>query len=473
MKHNTSEYANKQVTPEDVAALVQDGMWIDYGCLQSPKAFDRALARRVQELHDVKIRMLVTMDYPQVMEQDPYGETFWIGNWHLLGKTRKYVKENRAHYIPLHFGEGPRYYREDCPVDMAIQTVTTMDSHGFFNFGPNIALSKALMERARIRVVEVNESVPWVYGGYDECIHISEVDYIIENKHDMIAEVPAPSPTETDQKIAEQIAHYIPLDGPCLQIGIGSLPDQLLRLLGRMGANNIGIHTEMLTESMQALADAGLITGSKKTLIPGKIVHTFAIGSRKLYDWMDRNPMLAGYPVDFTNDPYVIAMNKDFISINSALAVDLQGQVNAESIGWEHYTGTGGQPAFVRGAYYRSSRGQAPLGYTENKSFIALHSTYQDSNGAIYSRIVPTLRLGEIVTTPRTDVSYIATEYGVAYLKGLSIPERVIALTNIAHPDFRGWLLEEAEKMRWINRRWIMTAPKAKKALKKGKEAAA
>jgi len=459
MKDNSIAYDKKLTTPEAVAALVTDGMWIDYGCIQSPRAFDRALANRGAELTDVKIRMLVTMNYPEVMKRDAADGAFWIGNWHVLGKTRQLLQENRAHYIPLHFGEGPRYYREDRPVDMAIQTVTPMDSHGFFNFGPNIALTRSLMEKARIRVVEVNESVPWVYGGYDECIHISEVDYVIENNRDPIVEVPAPALTETDRNIAERIAEYIPLDGPCLQIGIGSLPNQLLKMLGRMGAKDIGIHTEMLTEAMQELADAGLITGRKKTLLPGKIVHTFALGNRKLYDWMDRNPAIAGYPADFTNDPYVIAMNRDFISINSALAVDLQGQVSAESIGWKHYSGTGGQPAFVRGAYYRSSRGQAPMGYSGSKSFIAFHSTYSDNDGTLQSRIVPVLSPGEIVTTPRSDVSYIATEYGVVYLKGLSVPERVIALTGIAHPDFRDMLLEEAEKMGWVSKRWFMTGP--------------
>jgi acyl-CoA hydrolase len=451
-----SEYKKKLVSTEEVAALVKDGMWIDYGVIQSPKEFDRVLARRVNELKGVKIRMIGTLGYPEVMEKDPEGKAFWLGNWHILGLTRKYLKEGRANYIPMNFGEAPRYYREDCDVDIAVQTVTPMDAHGYFNFGSNIAFAKAAMDKAKIRVVEVNESVPWVYGGYDECIHISEVDYVIENKKDKIVEIPSPSPTEEDTKIAEYIAEHVPLDGPCLQIGIGGLPDQLLRLLGQMGARDIGMHTEMVTEAVEELADAGVITGRKKTFMPGKIVHTFAIGSRKLYDWMDRNPMLAGFPVDFTNDPCIVAMNENMISINAALAVDLQGQVSSESIGLDSFSGTGGQLAFARGAYYRSTRGQSPLGYPENKSFIALHSAYNDKEGKLQSRIVPTLRPGEIVTTPRTDVSYLATEYGVTYLKGLSIPERCLALIKIAHPDFRDWLTEEAGKMGWLPKMWAL-----------------
>ena len=272
---------------------------------------------------------------------------------------------------------------------------------------------------------------------------------------DKMITVPSSAATETDKKIASFIADMIPKDGPTIQVGIGGLPDTILRLLADSGARDIGIHTEMVTEAIAELHEAGLITGKKKTFLPEKIVWAFAIGSRKLYDWLDHNPALAMYPVDFTNDPNVIAMNKDLISINACLGVDLQGQVSSESIGFAEYSGTGGQLAFARGAYYRSTKGQPHAGYPGNKSILAFHSTYRDKDGKLRSKIMPTLPPGEIVTVPRVDVSYLVTEYGIAYLKGLSVPERVLAITKIAHPDFRDWLLEEAKKMHWLNKQWF------------------
>ncbi len=453
-----SKYGNKLATPEQAASLVRDGMWVDYGTVQAPRAFDRALAQRVGEVKNVKIRALGHLTPLEVMEKDPEAKSFWLGNWHILGWTRKYIAENRGTHIPYNFGEAARYYRDDLDVDIAVQTVTPMDKHGYFNFGPLCNFKKAVFERAKIIVVEVVEDMPWCYGGYDECIHISEVDYVIENKTDKLITIPTPQPTEVEKKIAEHIAELIPKDGPTLQVGIGGLPDTVLRLLADSGARDIGIHTEMVTEGIADLHDAGLITGKKKTLLPGKIVWAFAIGSRRLYDWLDHNPALAMYPVEFTNDPYVIAMNKDLISINACLGVDLQGQVSSESIGPAQYSGTGGQLAFVRGAYYRATKGQPPLGYPENKSILAFQSTYTDKNGKLKSKITPTLPPGEIVTVPRTDVSYLVTEYGVAYLKGLSIPERVLAITKIAHPDFRDELLEEAKKLHWLNKQWFLGA---------------
>jgi len=453
-----SKYGSKLATPEQVASLVRDGMWVDYGTVQSPRAFDRALSQRAGELKNVKIRALGHLTPLEVMEKDPEAKSFWIANWHILGFTRKYIAENRGTHIPYNFGESARIYRNDLDVDIAVQTVTPMDKHGFFNFGPLCNFKKAVFEKAKIVVVEVVEDMPWCYGGYDECIHISEVDYVIENKTDKLITITPPAATETEKKIAEYIADMIPKDGPCIQIGIGGLPDMVLRLLADSGVRDIGIHTEMVTEAIMELHTAGLITGKKKTFLPEKIVWAFAIGSRKLYDWLDHNPALAMYPVEFTNDPNVIAMNKDLISINACLGVDLQGQVSSESIGFAEYSGTGGQLAFVRGAYYRATKGQPPLGYPENKSVLAFQSTYKDKNGNLKSKITPTLPPGEIVTVPRVDVSYLVTEYGVAYLKGLSIPERVLAITKLAHPDFRDGLLEEARKMHWLNKQWSLGA---------------
>lgn len=450
-------YENKLATPEQVAALVKDDMWLDYGTVQMPREFDRALAERTGKVKNVKVRMLGHLTPLEIQEKDPNAESFWSGNFHILGLSRKYISQNKGSHVPYNFGEAARYYREDLPeIDIAVQAVTPINKHGYFNFGPLNNYKKAVFDNSRIRVVEVIEDMPWCYGGYDECIHISEIDYIIENKKDSIITIPAPSATDTDRQIAGYIEDLIPKDGPCLQIGIGGLPDTVLRLLAESGANDIGIHTEMVTESMIELHEAGLITGKKKTLLPEKIVWAFAIGSRKLYDWLDHNPALAMYPTDFTNDPNIIAMNRNLISINACLGVDLQGQVSSESIGFHEFSGTGGQLAFVRGAYYRSNKGMAAFGYPENKSILAFHSKYKDKEGNIQSKITPALPTGEIVTVPRVDVSYLVSEYGVAYLKGLSIPERVRAIARIAHPDFRDWLLDEAEKMHWLNKQWTL-----------------
>jgi acyl-CoA hydrolase len=450
-------YKRKLISGEAAAAMVKDHMWIDYGAMNAPKLFDRALAARMKEVKGVKLRTLGCLHFPAIMEADKQGESFWLGNWHIVGLTRKYIKEGRASYIPMNFGECGRYYQEDLdPVDIAVLVTTPMNKHGYFNFGVGVSESMAVLKSAKIKIVETYESMPWVYGGFDESIHISEIDYVIENKVDKIFEGPAPPPETEDVKIAELIAERIPLNGPCLQVGIGGIPDQLIRVLGRLGVKDIGIHTEMVTEAIAELAEAGVLTCRKKSFLPGKIPFTFAIGSRKLYDWMDHNPMLYGCPVSFTNDPNVISLNENFISLNAALGMDLQGQVNAESISTGIFTGTGGQPAIARAAYYRSSKGIAPIGYPGNKAFIAFHSTYKDKDGKLQSRIMPTLRLGEIVTTTRTDVSYLVTEYGVAYLKGLSIPERALALIKIAHPDFRDWLKEEGQKLGWLPRLWAM-----------------
>ncbi len=452
-----SKYGSKSATAEQVAALVGNGMWVDYGTIQPPRAFDRALAARAGELKGVRVRTLGHLAPFEIMEKDSEGKAFWVGNWHILGLTRKYLAENRGTHNPYNFGETARYYREDIDVDVAVQTVTPMNRHGYFNFGPLCNFKKAVFDKAKVKVVEVIEDMPWCYGGYDECIHLSDVDYVIENTTDRMITIPSPPATDTDKKIAELVADLIPKDGPCLQIGIGGLPDTVLRLLADSGAKDMGIHTEMVTEAMVELHEAGLITGKKKTFIPEKIVWTFAIGSRKLYDWIDHNPALAMYPVEFTNDPNIISLNRDLVSINACLGVDLQGQVSSESIGPAQYSGTGGQLAFVRGAYYRTTKGQPPMGYPGNKSILAFHATYRDSQGNLKSRIKPTIPPGEIVTVPRVDVSYLVTEYGVAYLKGLSIPERVLAIVNLAHPDFRDELIEDAKKMHWLNKQWFFS----------------
>ena len=335
-----------------------------------PRAFDRALAQRAGELKNVKVRMIGHLTPLEMMRRTPRERASGRATGISSGIPGLISRRTGVPISPI-ISVRPRYYEDSLDVDIAVQIVTPMDKHGYFNFGPLCISKRPCSARRRPVVVEVVEDMPWCYGGYDECIHLSDVDYVIENKTDKLITIPSPPANDTDKKIAGYIADMIPKDGPCLQIGIGGLPSMVLRLLADSGAHDIGIHTEMVTEAIMELHEAVLITGKKKTLLPEKVVWTFSIGSRKLYDWIDRNPALAMYPVEYTNDPYVIAMNKDLISVNACLGVDLQGQVSSESIGPAQYSGTGGQLAFVRGAYYRATRNQPPLGYANNKSILA------------------------------------------------------------------------------------------------------
>ncbi|MEM2424733.1 MAG: acetyl-CoA hydrolase/transferase C-terminal domain-containing protein [Candidatus Bathyarchaeia archaeon] len=445
-------YEQKLKSPDEVVKLVKPGMWIGISGLSCVAwLFDKALAERVSELMDIKLWTPVPLRPLKCLEEDDKGEVFSVYSDMWNEVLRRYARmKRRVYYVPVHLGELPKLFRRGIlKVDIAVGTVTPMDKHGFFNFSTENTFRRAMFETAKIKIVEVNESAPWVPGGYNECIHVSEVDYIIENHEDKIPEIPLITPTKEEEKIAENIINLLPtLDGLTIQIGIGGVPDIFCNLLEERGAKNIGVHTEMLTEGIFRLAEKGIINCRKKSFLPGKIVHTFSAGSRELYDWLHYNPLVASFPSDFTNDINIISLNDNMVSINSALEVDLTGQICAESIGPQHYSGTGGQVAFVRGASYTSPQAAPPLGWPSNISIIALPSTYVDKETKeLKSRIVPFLRSGSVITTPRTDVVYIVTEYGVADLRGKSVPERVMELVKIAHPDFRDWLIKEAKKL--------------------------
>lgn len=445
-------YKQKLKSADEVAKLVRPGMWIGMGNLSCVAwLFDKALSERASELKDVNIWVEIPLKPLRCLEVDKKGDvfTFYSGflNEYLRGRPN-------VHYWPGQLGMYPHLFREGyLKVDIAVKTVTPMDKRGFFNFSVDVSYSRAMFESAKIKIVEVNESAPWDPGGYDECIHISEVDYVIENHEDKIFELPERPPSDIERKIAENILSILPrpLEGFTLQIGIGGVPDAFCKLLEEEGAKDLGVHSEMLSEGMFRLAEAGIITNRKKSFLPGKMVHTFALGSRKMYDWLNHNPMVAAYPSDFVNDIFIIALNNNIVSINSALEVDLTGQVNAESIGPMEYSGVGGQFAWTYAPSYRSPRTLPPIGWPSNISVIALLSTYIDrKTGRLASRIVPTLSPGSAVTTQRTNVMYVVTEYGVARLKGKSIKERARELINIAHPNFRDQLTEEAKKLGYL-----------------------
>ena len=437
----TIQIPGESITADHAASLVRSGMWLDYGaCHCQPDVFDRALAARKNTLTDVKIRSCLTMRPRAVIEDDPEGEHFHMFSWHFTGYDRKKHDAGRCHYIPLNLGEVPDYYRRFlAPVDIAILKTCPMDDGGYFNFGPTNIWQRAVVERARVVIVEINREMPYVFGR-ENGIHVNEVDYIIEGDDRPCVELPNPDPCEIDGIVARRIAAEVE-DGACLQIGIGGMPNAVCCLLLESGVKDLGIHTEMLTDGLALLYRSGRVTGARKTLDPGKVTYTFALGSQSLYATVNRNPDMYCHQVDYTNSPHVIMQNEDVVSINNTTQVDLQGQAASESDGHRHISGTGGQLQFVRGAY--ASKG--------GKSFICLSSTYE-KRGERRSRIVFSLTPGNIVTTPRSDVMYLVTEYGMVNLKGKSVCERAQGIISLAHPDYREDLERQAYEHRVIPR---------------------
>lgn len=431
--------AARPISAEAAAALVRSGDWVDYGFgLSQPDRFDRALAARVHELHGVRIRACLTLRPRAVLEADPTGEHVTFLNWHFSGYDRRQHDAGRCSYIPMNFGEAPEYYRRFLdPVDVACVKTTPMDAQGYFNFGAAATYQRAMLERARVVVVETSAALPYVYG-MEESLHASEVDYVIAGDDAPLPELPNPPPSAVDRAVATRIAAEI-TDGSCLQIGIGGMPNAVCALLRDAGVRDLGVHTEMLVDGMIDLWEAGLVTGARKTIDRHQIVFTFAAGSRRQYDFIDRNPRVQCRPVDYTNLPQQIMRNERVVAINNTTQIDLQGQAASESAGHRQLTGTGGQLQFIRGAY------ASPGG----KAFLCLASTYE-KDGRRESRIVPTLTPGNVVTTPRTDVMYVVTEYGMVNLKGKSVPERARALIELAHPDFREDLARQARALRLL-----------------------
>jgi acyl-CoA hydrolase len=431
----------ERISATTAAGLVRSGMWLDYGAvLAQPDVFDAALAARRDQLRGVKIRACLSMRPRAVLEADPEGRHFHWVSLHFSGYERKKHDAGLVNYLPVNLGEIPDYYRRFIePVDIAIIKTAPMDADGWFNLGPSNLWHRALLERARLLIVEESAGVPHA-AGEDNAIHLSEIDYLIDGDGQPMAELPNPPPGEVDRAVARQIAAEIE-DGACLQIGIGGMPNAVCSLLCHSSVRDLGIHTEMLTDGIADLYRSGHVTGARKTVDRGKVVYSFALGSAPLYAAIDRNPDFACCPVDYTNLPSRIMQNERAVAINNTTQIDLQGQAASESDGYRHISGTGGQLQFVRGAY------AAPGG----KSFICLASTYE-RKGERRSRIVPALTRGNIVTTPRSDMMYVVTEYGMVNLKGKCVAERAHALISIAHPDFREALEREAYETRMIPR---------------------
>ena len=436
------EYKRKLRTPEEAVKLVKDGDWVDYSVgIGFPVLQDAALAKRKDELRDIKIRGSLAMQPIQAVEQDRERRTFTYNSWHCSGYERKLCDEGLCNYIPMIFRNMASYYRRYLTVNVAMISVAPMDSKGFFNFSMVNCTTRAILDAADLIILEVNEHMPHVYGGQEDCIHISEVDVVVEGAHKPLAQLPIPPATEIDEKIASLLLPHIP-DGATIQLGIGGMPNSVGRLMAESDLKDLGMHTELLSDGFVDLYEAGKLTNSRKTLHRGKGVFGIALGSQRLYDWVGENQGLLSFPMDYVNQPSVMAQMENMISINNCIAIDLYGQVSSESAGTRHISGTGGQLDFSTGAY------DAPGG----KGFICMTSSYRDKAGNLKSRILPKFTQGDIITTPRTQAFYIVTEYGIVNLAGRSTWERAELLISLAHPDFRDELIAAADKQKiWRN----------------------
>lgn len=435
MKDFMTEYRAKLRTPDEAVQVVKSGDWIDYtSSLGKPVLLDRALAKRRDELFDVKIRGNLIYGPIEVAECDESQEHFIYHTWHCSAYERKLCDRGLCYFIPMVFHNNAAYYQYFLNVNVVMVSVSPMDKHGYFNYSVNTGVAAPIVRNADIVIVEVNEHMPKVHGGYDECVHVSEVDYIVEGEHDPFPAAPRYEPTDIDRRIAANLLPYI-CDGATLQLGVGSMPNAVGEILAESDLKDLGMHTELCSDAYLHLYNAGKLTNKKKTIDKGKGVFGNAIGSPELYEWLDDNHGVAAYPLEYVNRPYVIAQIDNMVSINSCVAVDLYGQVSSESYGVRQISGTGGQLDFLVGA--SSSKG--------GKAFICMSSTFKDKNGILHSRVLPQFN-GDIITSPRSQVYFLATEYGVINMEGKSTWERAEDLISIAHPDFRDGLIKEAEE---------------------------
>jgi 4-hydroxybutyrate CoA-transferase len=421
-----SIYHNKIASAEQALQSVKSGDRVVTGhACGEPPTLVEALIARAPELCNVEIVHMVAMG-PAKYAQPGMESSFRHNALFVGGSTRKAVEEKRADYTPCFFSEIPRLFRgKILPVDVALIQVTPPDENGFCSYGLSVDYTMAAAECATTVIAQMNRNLPRTGGAK---IHLDAINFIVEQDEPLI-ELKAPVISDIEKMIGENVAGLIP-DGATLQLGIGAIPDAVLLFL--TDKKDLGIHSEMFSDGVVVLAEAGVITNKKKTINPGKFMAAFLMGTRKLYDFIDNNPNVELHPVDYINDPYVVGMHENMMSINSALQVDLMGQVNAEMIGSRQFSGIGGQVDFVRGVS-RAKNG---------KSIIALPST---ASGGRISRIACELDRGAAVSTSRNDVHHIVTEYGVANLRGKSLRERAKALIAVAHPDFRAALTEEAK----------------------------
>lgn len=449
MKPWQQEFRNKLISPQKAAELVKDNMLIDIGLLNAnPWLIIEHLAERTLELNNVTLYASRAARWTKIFDLDPMANHIKVADWFYDPAWRAAVNAGRTDNITMRYVEEPTLYRNYINkkgLDIAFVAATPPDNHGYFNFSTMNSFLKAMCQAAKMVVIEVNETLPWVYGGFDEVIHISEVDYVVQGdaqKYPILA-VPKIIASDVERAMAEKIITLL-RDGDVLQLGVGGLPSAVAEYIAVSGIKDLSVHTELLGDGYWTLFEKGLITNKKK-IFPGKSVFNFATGSRELYDWMDHNPSLATCPVDYTNNPHIIAQHDNMVSINAGLQVDLTGQVSAESIGFRQISGTGGQLDFHEGAFW--SKG--------GRAIISIRSSFVDKQGKLHSNIVLDFPPGSIITTPRTVTQYIVTEFGITDLKGKTNAERAKSLIAIAHPDFREELERKAREVNIIPKGWF------------------
>ncbi|MEY4425706.1 MAG: hypothetical protein RL535_4 [Pseudomonadota bacterium] len=427
-----AQYTAKRITAEQAVQLVRNGDFIivPTGAGEPPTLLT-ALSEARRQFKDVKVGSVLPMRKFAYLDPETYDNVRHVG-FFLGGANRAGAQAGWVDIIPNNFSEIPRKIeRGNMAADVVFALCSPMDAHGNFSISLGADYTMAAIKKARVIVLEVNPNVPFAYG--DCHVHISQITGLIENDAPVL-EVGLPKIGPVQQAIGKYVADLIE-DGSTLQIGYGGIPDAVVMQL--TNKKDLGIHTEMLGDGILTLVEAGVVTNRRKNYMPGKMVATFALGSKKLHQFMDRNPMLEMHPVNFTNDPYLAGQNDNLMSINATLQIDFLGQCGSESLGPLPFSSTGGQTDFVRAAN-RSKGG---------KSFIVLPSTAKDDT---VSRIAPMLTQGTAVSTSKNEVNYVVTEYGVARLDGKSIKQRALELISIAHPNFRSELTESAKKMRLI-----------------------
>ncbi|MEA1960644.1 MAG: acetyl-CoA hydrolase/transferase C-terminal domain-containing protein [Bacillota bacterium] len=423
-------FDTRTISPGEAVALLQKGDRISYGhATGEPQIMSEAMVENQEKLEDVVVIHGLAMGPSLYCQEDVNPkwlrhETVFAGS-----KTRKAVHEGRATFVPMHFSDCPEAYRNGVvPITVAVIHVSVPDAHGYCSLGISVDYERAAVDAARLVIAEVNAQMPRTYG--DSLIHVSEIDYFIKSDRKLHV-MPKPGIGAVEEAIGKNIAGLVD-DGACLQLGMGAIPNAIMGFL--TDKNDLGIHTELISDGAMELIQSGNITNKYKAIHKNKAVATFASGTTELYEWLNENPGVEFYPVDYINNSHVISLNDNVFSVNSAIQVDLMGQVCAETIRGKQFSGIGGQMDFVRGAAW--SKG--------GKSIIAMPATAK--NGTI-SKIVPHFLPGDAITTPRNDVDYVVTEYGVAHLRGQHIAERAKRLIAIADPQFRDGLIEDFERV--------------------------
>ncbi len=421
------QYKDRIVTAAEAVKLIKDGDYVVCShAAANPQVIMREMVAQKEKFHGVHIYHMLPLGYGDYLLPENAEHFRHITNF-VGGASRQAIAEGKADFLPAFFKDMPGFVGNIFPVNVAVVNVSLPDEEGYCSLGLACDYTKAAVEKSDMVIAQVNECMPYV--GSTNKVHLSRFTAIVPCA-DPIPEIPRPVITDVEREIGRNCASLIE-DGDTLQLGIGAIPDAVLLFL--KDKKDLGIHTEMFSDGAMELIRAGVINGSRKTLHPGKLVATFLMGTRELYDFLDKNPDVEMLPVDYVNEPAVIGENDNMVSINSCIEIDLMGQVNSETIGLKQFSGTGGQVDYVRGASI--SKG--------GRSIMAMPSTA--AKGKV-SRIVPLLAEGAAVTTSRNDVDYVVTEYGVAWLKGRTLAQRAEALIAVAHPDFREGLRAEYEK---------------------------